>query len=249
VSQGGQTRPVRQIGGWLMIPDPLVVEAAGRAGFDWVGLDMQHGAWDLEKAFRAVQLLDVLGTPAIVRVSQEDLPILPRVLDHGAAGVIVAMVESVEVAATAVSASRYAPQGHRSWVAQRYGMRSTPEPGDVSKVRPAIYAMIEDRRGLEAVEEIARVPELAGLHIGPVDLGLGLGLGMDRSGETYAAALRRILAAGHAAGIPVTLHAVLPEEAAAVFEEGFDEVVLTADVFLLRAAMADHVARTRSHLR
>ena len=122
------SRQSRTIGGWLMIPDPLVVEVAGRAGFDWVGLDMQHGAWDLEKAFRALQLLDALGTPAIVRVSQEDLPLLPRVLDHGAAGVIVAMVESAEVATAAVSASRYAPQGRRSWAGQRYGMRSIPEP-------------------------------------------------------------------------------------------------------------------------
>ena len=236
----------RTIGGWLMIPDPLVVEVAGRAGFDWVGLDMQHGAWDLEKAFRAVQLLDALGTPAIVRVSQEDLPLLPRVLDHGAAGVIVAMVESAEVATAAVSASRYAPQGQRSWVSQRYGLASTPQAADVSEVRPDIYAMIEDRRGLEVVEAIARVPGLAGLHIGPVDLGLGLGLGMDRSGETYATALGRILEAGHAASVPVTLHAVRPEEALARFEEGFDEVVLPADVFLLREAMAEQLAQARS---
>jgi 4-hydroxy-2-oxoheptanedioate aldolase len=228
-----------------MIPDPIVVEIAGRAGFDWVGIDLQHGAWDLEKVFRAVQLLDALGTPAIVRVSQEELAMIPRVLDHGSAGVIVAMVESPEVAAKAVTAARYAPEGRRSWAGQRYGMRSAPEPADVSEERPAIYAMIEDRRGLEAVEDVALVPGLAGLHIGPVDLGLGLGLGMDRSGPVYAAAVRRILEGGHAAGIPVTQHAVRPHEAREWFDQGMDEVVLTADVFLLREAMAAQVAGAR----
>ena len=51
----------RRIGGWLMIPDPIIVEAAGRAGFDWIGLDLQHGTWDLGTAFRGIQLLDAIG--------------------------------------------------------------------------------------------------------------------------------------------------------------------------------------------
>ena len=61
------------IGLWLSMPEPLVVEAAARAGPDWVGLDLQHGAWDLGTAFRGIQLLDALGTAALVRVSEQEL--------------------------------------------------------------------------------------------------------------------------------------------------------------------------------
>ena len=234
-----------RLGAWLMIPDPIVVEVAARSGVDWVGLDLQHGTWDLERAFRAIQLLDAIGKPALVRVSQDELELVPRVLDHGASGIVVAMVESADVAAAAVAAARYAPEGRRSYGGQRYGLRPMPEPADVSEVRPSIYAMIEDRRGLETVEAIARVPGLAGLHVGPVDLGLGLGLGMSRSGKVLDQAMDRIRDAGHAAGLMVSLHAVLGEEARRRFAEGFDEVVLPADVDLLRSAFAHQVQVSR----
>src|SRR5262249_54620027 len=203
-----QADPQVRLGGWLAIPEPLVVEVAGRAGYDWVGLDLQHGAWDLGTAFRGIQLLDLLGVPILVRVSEEDLPLIPRVLDQGASGIVVAMASSPEIVAAAIDRARYAPHGHRSYGGQRLGMRA--EPADLAEVRPAIYAMLEDRRGVEAAREIAAVPGLAGLHIGPVDLGLGLGLGRDRSQPAFTAALEAIIAAGHGERLPVVLHAVKP---------------------------------------
>jgi 4-hydroxy-2-oxoheptanedioate aldolase len=234
---------LRRIGGWLMIPDPITVEAAGRAGFDWIGLDLQHGTWDLGTAFRGIQLLDEMGIPVLIRVSELELSLIPRVLDHGASGIVIAMATSPEMVAGAVSMARYAPEGTRSYGGQRYGMR--PEPLDVSQVRPLVYPMIEDARGAAAVAEIARVPGVAGLHVGPVDLGLGMGLGMDRSGESFRAALRAIVDAAHAGGVLAIQHAVRGEQAAGWFEFGFDEVVLTADIDLLRQAFAAHLAAAR----
>jgi len=235
-AEAGPQESVR-LGGWLAIPEPLVVEVAGRAGYDWVGLDLQHGAWDLGTAFRGIQLLDLLGMPILVRVSEEDLPLIPRVLDQGAAGIVVAMASSPEIVAAAIDRARYAPHGHRSYGGQRFGMRA--EPADLAEVRPAIYAMLEDRRGVEAAREIAAVPGLAGLHIGPVDLGLGLGLGRDRAQPAFTAALEAIIAAGHGERLPVVLHAVKPNEVGHWIQMGFDELVLTADIELLRAAFGE----------
>jgi 4-hydroxy-2-oxoheptanedioate aldolase len=232
-----------RLGGWLAIPEPLVVEVAGRAGYDWVGLDLQHGAWDLGTAFRGIQLLDLLGVPILVRVSEEDLALIPRVLDQGAAGIVVAMASSPAIVAAAIDRARYAPHGHRSYGGQRFGMRA--EPHDLATVRPAIYAMLEDRRGVEAAAEIARVPGLAGLHIGPVDLGLGLGLGRDRAQPAFTAALQAILAAGHAERLPVVMHAVKPDQVAHWVEMGFDELVLTADIEVLRLGFEGQLATAR----
>jgi 2-keto-3-deoxy-L-rhamnonate aldolase RhmA len=226
-----------------MIPDPLVVEAAGRAGFDWVGIDLQHGAWDLELALRGIQLLDALGIPSLARLAQEDLPLMPRLLDHGASGIIIAMVSSAAAVADALDAARYQPVGRRSYGGQRYGLR--PEPADLSAIRPGVFAMIEDRRGLEELEGIASVPGLAGLHVGPVDLGLGLGIGRDRSGSEFAETLTRIRDVGHAHGLPVTMHAVPGVEAATWFDSGWDEVVLPADIDQLRAGLATQIAAAR----
>jgi len=232
------------LGLWLAIPEPLIVEAAARANADWVGLDLQHGGWDLSTAFRAIQLLDALGKDAIVRVSEQELHLMPRLLDHGASGIVIAMASSPALVADAVQRARYQPEGVRSYGGQRYGMRAAP--AKASEIRPRIYPMIEDRRGVDDIDAIARVKGIAGLHIGPVDLGLGLGL--DRDDPRYLAAVRRIVDAGHAAKVPVTMHAVPPERVPYWREIGMDEIVLTADIELLRAAFDGAVAAARNLL-
>lgn len=233
-----------RLAGWLAIPEPLVVEAAARGGFDWIGLDLQHGAWDLGTAFRAIQLLDALGVRVLIRIAEEELPLIPRVLDHGAAGIVLAMASTPDVVAAAIDRARYQPAGRRSYGGQRYGMR--PEPPDVAEVRPAIYAMIESRDGMSAVRAIANLHGLAGLHIGPTDLALALGLGMDRTPPAFAAAIREIVAAAHASGLPVTMHAVAPDKAKEWVKMGIDELVLTTDIELLQSAFREMVAQTQS---
>ena len=236
-----KTLTMATIGLWLAMPEPLVVEAAARSRPDWVGLDLQHGGWDLGTAFRGIQLLDALGLTALVRVSEQELELIPRVLDHGASGVIIAMASSTALVEEAVRRARYQPEGVRSYGGQRYGMR--PAPDVVSEIRPRIYPMIEDRRGVADIASIAAVKGIAGLHIGPVDLGLGLGL--SRDDPAYADALHKIVAAGHAAKVPVTMHAVRADQASRWLEMGFDELVLTADIELLRAAFGTAVEQAR----
>jgi 4-hydroxy-2-oxoheptanedioate aldolase len=230
-----------KIGLWLSMPEPLVAEAAARAQPDWVGIDLQHGAWDLGTAFRGIQLLDALGMVALVRIAEQELELIPRVLDHGAAGVVLAMASSAALVEEAVRRARYQPEGVRSFGGQRYGMRPAPE--DVAEIRPHVYPMIEDQRGVRDVATITAVDGISGLHIGPVDLGLGLGLGRDD--PRFADALRSIIASGHAVGLPVTMHAVRPDQALRWLEMGFDELVLTADIELLRTAFATQVAELR----
>jgi 4-hydroxy-2-oxoheptanedioate aldolase len=237
------TRPAFRVGLWAALPEPLVLEAAAKADPDWVGLDLQHGAWDLGSAFRGIQLLDALGVPVLVRVSEIELPLVPRVLDHGASGVVIAMASSVALVERAVALARYQPEGVRSYGGQRYGMR--PEPVDVTAVRPGVYPMIEDRRGVDEVAAIAHIPGIAGLHVGPVDLGLGLGLGLDRDAPAFREALGSIVSAGREAGIGLTMHAVSADQAPRWLELGFDELVLTADIELLRSAFEAGVRTLR----
>jgi 4-hydroxy-2-oxoheptanedioate aldolase len=230
-----------RIGLWLSLPEPLVAEAAARARPDWVGLDLQHGAWDLGTAFRGIQLLDALTMPTLVRVSEQELELIPRLLDHGAAGVIIAMASSTALVEEAVRRARYQPEGVRSFGGQRYGLRAERQAPD--EVRPHVYPMIEDRRGVAAIAAIAAVPGIAGLHIGPVDLGLGLGL--ERDDPRYAEALGAILAAGKANRLPVAMHAVRAEEAARWAALGYEDLVLTADIELVRGAFESGVALAR----
>ena len=231
-----------RLGGWLALPEPLIAEAAGRAGFDWVGLDLQHGAWDLGAAIRGIQILDLLNVRVLVRVAEENLDLVPRVLDQGASGIVLAMVSGPDAVAATIARARYQPEGRRSYGGQRYGMRA--EPVDVSTIRPAIYGMIEGREGVERITEITAVPGLAGIHIGPVDLALDLG--SHRSKSAFTTALRTIVAASHAAGLPATMHAVTAGQVTELVELGFDELVLTSDIGLLRRAFVEEIKAAHS---
>lgn len=225
-----------RFGGWIMLPEPLSIEAMGRAGFDFVVIDLQHGGFDLGSAFRALQQLDLMGVSPLVRLSADELAAVPRLCDHGAAGVIVAMVQEPEVARQALLASRYQPEGQRSYVKPRYGLR--PEPAHFGALHPLVYVMIESLRGFQRAEEIVRVPGLDGVHIGPADLALGLGFPFASSDPAWRSALHRVRDVAHAAGLPVGMHAASGIEAMALGTDGFDEVVVASDITLLRGALA-----------
>jgi 4-hydroxy-2-oxoheptanedioate aldolase len=228
-----------RVGGWSMLAAPEAVEALAKADLDFVGLDLQHGAFAFREAVTAIELLDALGVPAYVRLSHLDLALVPRVLDVGAAGVILAMVEDAATVERVVAATRYQPHGDRSYGGQRYGLR--PEPPDLGDVRPEVLPMVETRGALEAVEEIARVPGLAGLYVGPVDLSLALG--EEVGSATWREAVERVRDAAHAAGIEAGMFTVDGADAAAWSAAGFDRIVLASDIALLRAALAREVSR------
>ena len=115
-----------RLGALLTVADTLTAEVLGRSGFDWVGIDMQHGALAEDALFPALQALSSCDTPALVRVRWNEPATIMRALDFGAAGVIVPMVESAEQAAFAVSACRYPPTGVRSWGPVRARYLQTP---------------------------------------------------------------------------------------------------------------------------
>ena len=95
------------LGAWLQMPNPIAAEAVGRLGFDWIGIDTQHGMIGYESMLAMLQAIAVSGTPAIVRVSTNDLAEIGRALDSGAQGVIVPLIETAEQAARVVDAMRY----------------------------------------------------------------------------------------------------------------------------------------------
>ena len=162
-----------RLAGWLAIPEPLVVEAAGRAGFDWIGFDLQHGAWDLGTAFRGIQLADALGQagahPPARRAARRSFRASSITAPPG---IVLAMASEPEVVAAAIERARYQPEGRRSYGGQRYGMRAAAERSRRCAPRDLRHDRDPPRhRGDQA--RSPSIPGLAGLHVGPTDLGLG----------------------------------------------------------------------------
>ena len=114
------------LGAWISLRDPLLAEVAGMAGFDYVVVDMQHGLNDYSDVVAMLQAVSGSATVPLVRVPWNEQGIIGRVLDAGALGVIIPMVNTADEARRAVTACRYPPDGTRSigpFVARiRYGL-------------------------------------------------------------------------------------------------------------------------------
>jgi 4-hydroxy-2-oxoheptanedioate aldolase len=227
--------------GWLSLRDPLAAEAVARSGVDLVVLDLQHGGIepaDLIGLLQAVQPF----VPAFVRLLSVDPTLVTRALDLGADGVVVPLVDGPDDARRAVEAALYPPIGRRSYGPVRAALRrggATAYRAQVDE-HALVIAMIETNAGLAAVEAIAAVPGLAGLFVGPADLGLSLGVGPQTDGDdpTYLAARRRVVAAAHARGLSVGLHGDVPAKQREALQDGIDWVVVASDLRLIAEGAA-----------
>jgi 4-hydroxy-2-oxoheptanedioate aldolase len=220
---------------WSTLPGVLPVELAARSGADYVVVDLQHGAAaeaDLPGMLAAVA---TAGAIPLVRPRSKAFADIGRVLDLGAHGVVVPNVDSVQDAVAAAAACAYPPRGGRSFGVLR------PGPAEA-----ACLVMVESRAALAAVADLARVPGVHGLYVGPYDLGLSLGVPPgDVSGTELSAAVDTVLAAAAGPGLPVGVHAATGAVAARLRERGCRLVTAGSDASALAAALAADLATAR----
>ena len=238
-----------RFGGFVGLPSLVAVEGFVRAGYDFVVLDMQHGTFSYEFVQSAVQLLDVLGAESLLRLASEELPLGARLLDFGASGIVLASVDDAVTVAAAISATRYQPEGTRSYGQQRKGLKA--EPVDLARLRPSVFAMIETSAGLRNVEAIAAVPGLSGLLIGPSDLGLALGLGPSAgpADGPWADAIDTIRRAAVKHHISACMVVGDGRSAAEWASKGFDRVVIGSDIMHLLVRMNGEIEQARALVR
>ncbi|UCD81896.1 MAG: hypothetical protein JSW26_10855, partial [Desulfobacterales bacterium] len=91
----------------------LTVEMIGAAGFDWIWIDCEHGAGDYSELIPQIQAASIYNAPAVVRIAWNEAPRFKRVLDLGAAGIMVPYVTSAREAEQAAASMRYPPEGIR----------------------------------------------------------------------------------------------------------------------------------------
>ncbi|WP_414896590.1 HpcH/HpaI aldolase family protein [Rhodovulum sp. YEN HP10] len=174
------------------------------AGFGFAVMDMEHGPIGLSELGQAAAVGKAAGFPVYARVTGPGSPDLARVLDCGAAGVIVPHVDSADQARAVVRACRFAPVGQRALPGPLPVADYVPLPAD-ALVEAAgggqVMAMIESAGALAAVEEIAAVPGLDALIVGTNDLADGMGLRGQVGHPELHAAFGRIAAAARACGL------------------------------------------------
>ncbi len=237
----------RRVGGWSIMGDRVAVEAICRSGLDFVGIDGQHGFFAFDGAATAIQVANLCRVPCLVRVAAGQVDWIPRYLDAGADGIVVAMVSTAGDARRAVALSCYQPEGQRSYGGgKRNGVGDEAIRETDSRV-PEVFAMIETAGALHELDEIAATAGLAGLYVGPVDLGLAMGrpYPLPSDDAAWREALGRVIRTCEEHGIRSGMFATDGEDAREWLSFGFRDIVLSSDIALLRRALSKHSRRAR----
>jgi 2-dehydro-3-deoxyglucarate aldolase len=227
------------IGSWIQIPHPSIAEILGKAGYDWVAVDMEHGtvsAHQLPDLFRALELG---GTLPLARVAQGAVKDCKQALDAGAGGIIVPMIESAEQLVAVRDACRWPPAGTRGVGFSRANLFGKYfEDYRAEAQAPLLVAMIEHVRAVERLDEILRVEGLDAILIGPYDLSASMGLTAQFEHADFRAAMQRIHEVSRARKIPSGIHVVAPsrEQLQARLSEGFRFIAYSIDSVMLEHA-------------
>ena len=226
-------------GGWLTLYDDFAASVMGDIGFDYLVVDMQHGLADCTQAVRLLHSVASSASVPMARVPWNDPAIIGRILDAGALGIIVPMVNSAEEAAAAVRACRYSPEGARSWGPTRAARLHGEYHTDAANASIVCIPMIETAQAVDAIDDILAVPGIDAIYVGPADLSLTYGLPPAGDNEgPFVAALDAIIAACARHGVVPGIHGN-PALAQKRRDQGFRMVtVCTDDQALARGAAA-----------
>ncbi len=219
-------------GTFLNLGSNVIAEMAGNAGFDYVLIDMEHGAGDQDALVPILQGVSATRAAPIVRIAWNEPPRFKRVLDMGAAGVMVPLVNSAEDARQAVRAMRYPPAGIRGAAgsnrAANFGkgfMQYFKEANE----KLLCIVQIETVDGLDQVDEIASVDGVDVLYIGPNDLSISMGIIRQFDHPRMQEAYKNVIAACRRhekqAGILISQ----PEQIGGIVDQGFTFITLSSD--------------------
>ncbi|MDT0439494.1 MULTISPECIES: HpcH/HpaI aldolase family protein [Streptomyces] len=235
-----------RIGTWVKLPALESVQIAAHAGFDFVVVDQEHAPLDVRTAYELITVAAALGTTPLVRVPDGTPSRIQRLLDAGAAGVLIPHVDTVEQAREAAAAVRFPPHGRRgaggTSRAGRWGLASREDYLD-SGTAALCVPQIESREAVGNAAAIAAVEGVDALFVGAADIGLDVGQTPASAEVTGLCA--QVLAAARENGVPCGAATATPRAAGALLEQGFDFVVVGNDTSMLAEAAVATVRALR----
>lgn len=227
------------IGSWTSMAHTSIAEILAMAGYDWVVVDTEHSAIDVSEVLRLIMAIEQRGSIPLVRLAYVDPIQAKAVLDSGAAGVIVPMVNTRAEAELAVQMTKYPPLGTRGvGLARAHGYgQNFNEYVERANKDSLLILQIEHIDAVNNIEEILSVPGIDGTFIGPYDLSMSLGLPGQLNHPDVVNAKNKVLEATLRHGLSAGIHLVHPDTAAddckKMIELGFRFIAVGTDLLFL----------------
>jgi 2-keto-3-deoxy-L-rhamnonate aldolase RhmA len=237
------------LGSWISLGHPAIAEIMANAGFDWLVVDLEHSVINIEMAGDLIRTIDLSGVSPLVRLTSNDSDQIKRVMDAGAHGIIVPMVNSPAQAIKAVAATRYAPRGTRGvglGRAQDYGVGFS-DYLQWQTDGPVVLVQIEHIDALEALEDILTVTGVDGFIIGPYDLSCSMGIPGQFENDEFIGVVKHIRKTGQQLGCAVGLHIVEPDlyKLEQTIDEGYNFIAYSVDIRLLDTGVRQGIAKVK----
>lgn len=235
------------IGTWLSLPSPEAAEYVSKLDFDWLVIDAEHNPVDIRTLAGMFRAMAASTTAPMVRIPWNTPENFKRVLDAGAWGVVVPMVNSRAEAERAVEAARYHPLGGRSVGGGRHAMSFDTSAAEYylhANDEILLVLQIEHIRGVEHTDEILSVPGVDACFIGPNDLGASMGLGLGVSLESdhprMVEAVAHVREAARRHGVAPGIHCSHADGVNQRIAEGFQFCAMASELrYLLGGLSAD----------
>ncbi len=238
----------RTVGAWLQIASPYTAEIMSRAGFDWLMIDMEHGPGDITTLISQLQAMNGSGVVPLVRAPWNDFVAIKRILDAGAYGVLVPYVNTRAEAEAAVRACRYPPAGVRGVAgsprAAGYGQRGLDYLAHAND-EILVMTAVETPEAVANLEAILAVDGLDAVFIGPMDLATSMGHFCDPGHAEVRAAISYVESRVLGSGRALATVANSWDQAQALYDRGYQMLMVMADGTGLAKLANDSVERFR----
>lgn len=228
-----------ELGSWLTRPELAVTEImARRPEFKWLTIDIEHTTISIAQVEEMIRVIQLSGKEAFVRISENDATLIKRVLDAGANGIIVPMVNSAEDVKKALNSVFYPPRGNRGVGlarAQKYGIGFENYKEEIEP-QTKVIIQIEHIDAVRNIDEIFSVAGIYGYFIGPYDLSASLGTPGDFECSEVVDALGTVRKAGIKHNVRAGYHQVEPDAAKLDkrIKEGYKIIAVSFDMLFLQ---------------
>ncbi len=236
------------VGTWLALPSPEAAEYVATVGFDWLVADTEHNAIDIRTLCQMFGAIAPAGVAPMVRIPWNSPENFKRVLDAGAWGIVVPMVNSREEAEQAVEATRYPPHGARSVGGGMPALRFGTTGGEYLRRADEeilLVLQIEHVQAVERCDEILSVPGVDACFIGPNDMaasmGIGLGVPLESDHPRLVEAIAHVQATAKACGVAPGIHCSDSNGVNQRIAEGFQFLALASELRYMLAGLKDAI--------